>query len=309
MLKDDANLPAFFWEPGEALAGSKTSARRSQLLALMIRADQEAATSLFSRTDFTNQHTVQEALHTAAYAASPHGEPLLKKMAFLTKRWVNSPPSDRVKDPMFHEWTYSLTQTGTPWCRDQLYEVKQWALLARMGDVRAGQMEATPGNFQPEREAMLNAFAAGDLKKAVNWAARIVNENKTSITSARPSGGGLVGLRSYPKGRLSSIMVEFVALFPSLPPQQKMACFQFLGSEPDYWPDALVSDMFNDPFAPVRLSVLLYLLEHPRDGFQEDLRKIEASDPYPWCRRVAHEILIFHPDPLNPGQGIRFELP
>ena len=204
---------------------------------------------------------------------------------------------------------YALTQAGTPWCRDQLYEMKQWALLARMGDVRTAPMEASERNFGSEREAMLNAFAAGDLKKAICWATRIANKNKTPITFARPKGGGLAGLKSYPRGRLRAIMNDFVVLFPSLPPQQRMACFQFLGSEPDYWPDALVSAMFKDPFAPVRLSVLLYLLEHPRDGFQEDLKKIEVSDPYPWCRRVAHEILIFSPDPLNPGQGIRFELP
>jgi hypothetical protein len=71
----------------------------------------------------------------------------------------------------------------------------------------------------------------------------------------------------------------------------------------------MVHIALKDSFGPVRLTVLLYLLEHPRDGFRDEIARIEKEDPYPWCRRIAHEILLFTRDPLYPDQGLRFELP
>jgi hypothetical protein len=231
-------------------------------------------------------------------------------MAFLTKRWTETSPAAKEKDATLNMWPLALLATGTPWCRDQLYEMKQWALLGQLGDPRAAEEEETPSllGYRQEQEVMVCAFQAGDVRKAISIASRLVQERQQGLAYVRPQ-GGIPDSKYFPERRLEDILSKLVQLYPALSPKERLACFRLLGASPKYWPNDLIVQMLNDAFAPVRVSVLLFLLEHPRGGFRDNVARIEKEDPYPWCRRIAHEILLFQPDPLNPEQGIRFTIP
>jgi hypothetical protein len=305
-VKEGIDNVNFFFTPHDV----KPSWRKGWLLALLLRTDGNAFLRDFSDPNLQNKDELQKALQVAINSQSPNAEILLKKMVPLTKQWCESIPKAREKDVTLQMWHRALVTTGTPWCRDQLYEMKQWTLLGQLGDMRAAEADVPSAVRSSQAQDIIACvFQAGDVHKAISFVSQNIKKDARLPGFIVPAGGGYLDSKYFPIGHKKKVLSDLTRLYPTFSLQERLACFRLLGASPASWPDELVTLMLNDTFAPVRLSILLHLLKYPRDEFRQDVTKIAASDPYPWCRRVAHEILIFEPDPLNPGKGITFALP
>jgi hypothetical protein len=204
-------------------------------------------------------------------------------------------------------WVSALRATGTEWSRDTLAnhseELRSDAFLALawLGDDRA--LELCPSKNIRQRQQLAFLLARPD--KAPESDPGFQSRSFFS----KPSALGRFALpppNEWPEGRIDEMIDSLLLHLSIAEPRRRLFLISKLRPEVEFWPDRLLDKLLLDDFGPVRLSALLYLLQHPRPELSSRIRRLLESDPYPWCRRVAREIMIFDPDPLIPGTGIEF---
>ncbi len=278
---------------------------QAPLLSRLIRLDPDKAWSYLKQIDLTELKGQVSLLQVASMASSPNAESALKRLEKASQGWASLPPRELETSKIVSLWTYALRTTNTPWCRDQLAKRNDWSTLAELGDPRG----ASPPCASNRSCGCPNAFLAGDLRQAIACASKQQASERYPRSYVDPGRRVLPIPKWYAREHLGPIMTDFTALFPSLGTRDRMTALSMLPANAECWPDALCATLLKDPFAPVRLTVLMYLLEHPRVSLKAEIRHAEASDPMPWCRRLAHEILVFKPDPFESQRGVRFALP
>jgi hypothetical protein len=274
------------------------------LLSRLVRLDPAKAFPYLNEVDLAELRGQLFLLQIAVMASSPKAEMLLKSLEKESRGWPTRSSTEIEASRVMALWKYALRVTNTPWCRDRLAELKDWDALAQLGDPRGGMPSCECGG-----NGSLDAFLVGNIQQAIAcMRKRHASDRYPPFFIAR-SENALPIPKWYDHRRVEPIMKDFMAMFPSLCVNDRMVALSLLPSDVECWPDNLCVLLLRDSFAPVRLTVLLYLLEHPRHNLREEMRRVEASDPMPWCRRLAHEILLFKPDPLQVTSGIRFALP
>ena len=285
-------------------------------LTLLLRLDPKACEGVLARHNWSDEEERKKMLLLAISASAPGAEALLRYMSFLGEEWEQASQSERWKNGTLSLWTQALYSTGTPWCKDQLASMKCWYYLAQLGDMRASQADEKSADTWIRVDPIGLWLLSGEVLKAVEGAvsrrdASIERREKGPFPPCYIKIGGpnLPDMKKFPKEQWNILLAKYAALLPTLRSQDRVTALSLLGTEKEWWPENLLRITLRDPFPPVRLSVLLYLAEHPRDEVRDEIVRIEKRDPYPWCRRVAHEILVFDPDPSEATPGFRFDIP
>jgi hypothetical protein len=245
---------------------------------------------------------VNTLLAAADKANSPKTEAFLQQLEPRVRGLMNEYPK------LNRQWVRALTSTGTDWCRDVLVAESEdrWsgahAGLALLGDDRT--LDLSSAMSWRERQQIAVMLGRFDVVIAREPGSRSFRPYSRPIGSK--GRGGLPAASDWPSGRLDQVIDSLLKELALADARRRLDLISTLRPEREFWPDRLLTRLLDDEYGPVRLSALLYLLNHPRAGYEGVVEKIAEEDPYPWCHRLAREVLIFKPDPLDPGKGIDF---
>lgn len=314
LLQSDILLAKSVDPPGTTpgMSGKSLIVIREGLLACLLRIAPEAALARLAGFIPTREEDRRVLLHISSNANSANAERVLRRLSTLTSDWKNSTAEERQKREVLILWGPALQKTGTKWCRDQLFLMGQWDALAELGDPRSAQIEVGSGPYQLNGDLIRDSLLGDDVPKAISILLSNYGRSHTNVWIApyvSIPGRRLPEMRTYPQERFAAVRKSYMLALSKLSPWDRVQALTLLGSEDGWWSDQMLRTLLQDACGPVRLSILLYLLEHPRTSLREDALRMEKSDPYPWCRRVAKEIRLFELDPLHPEEGIRFIVP
>jgi hypothetical protein len=298
------NPPSPLFIPG---IGSECS-QKTRFIATLLRGAPLKARPFLEGLDPGQPDSRKLLLDVAVQSESPHAEWILRKLQPLiaamkkdAQQWDKSSES--------RMWGEALRRTGTPWCRDALVIESDWRSLALLGDRRTLSAKAKSNYGTPCPPPPSAYLMFGEMRTAARWAMeRSGHPNACGLLASMQAGADIPTGR-WPHGQLQMASETLLVSFSKLSPPERLALLSVAAGNPELISKEFIELALKDEFGPVKLSLLMYLLEHPRGGFEAILKTIEAKDPLPWCRRVAHEVLAFHPDPLEPERGIKFELP
>ncbi len=245
---------------------------------------------------------IHELLAAVEKANSPNAEAFLQQLEPRVRKLMDQYPK------LDRQWVAALTSTGTEWSRDMLVAESEnrWTGahvgLALLGDDRA--LDLSVAMSWRERQQIAVMLGRFD----------VVIAREPGSTSYRPYSrpigskgrGGLPVASDWPSRRLDQVIDSLLKELTLADARRRLDLILTLRPEREFWPDRLLTRLLDDEYGPMRLSALLYLLEYPRAGYEGIAEKMAEEDPYPWCRRLAREILRFKPDPLDPGEGIKF---
>ncbi len=245
---------------------------------------------------------INELLAAVEKANSPNAEAFLQQLEPRVRKLMDEYPK------LDRQWVAALTSTGTEWSRDMLVAESEnrWTGahvgLARLGDDRALELSAAMSWRERQQIAvMLGRFDVVTGREPGSRSFR-----PYSIPIGSKGRYGLPAASDWPPGRLDRVIDALLSELAVADPRRRLDLISTLRPEPEFWPDRLLIRLLDDEYGPVRLSGLLYLLEHPRAGYEGFVVKMADDDPFPWCRRLAAEILRFNPDPLVLGEGVEF---
>jgi hypothetical protein len=276
----------------------------ARLLSAVIRLSPGSITRLRKMYDLHDEAELILALQGIAQAHSARAESWLQAIFTDAQQFKSSygPPDGTVAPAL----ASALAATGTRWCRDKLFESGRWDLLANLGDKRVLE-EPQPSSPWWVRTRAANAFLVGGLDQAIRWT--MPDEYaalKVSYFAYR--GDPFAAERGPNLDRLHASAAALTQRFPGLSNADKIRSLALIGSSPSCWSDGLLRTALQDPYAPVRMTALFFLLEHPRNGFEPELSRVETSDVFPWCRRLAREFRYIESDPLDPRSHPQFTL-
>jgi len=283
--------------------------QRNWVAAYLLRFDPTAALAHLEDLNLSTTRGRQDALLIAVVAHSPNAEPPLKGIDSGSHTGSGGKAFQRGRASDLRLHVAALKMTGTSWCRDRLLEMKQWPALAELGDRRAAAAVRTPESGMAASQLPWDVFVGGDLRKAIGESAKMMPKRPYPPMYLNLPGTCRMPDRECPVERLRSMEKEFLRTFPTLPATKRLAAVQLLAQDGNLWTDKVFRAILNDPFAPVRLTGILCLSKCPRPSLKGEVAQMEKADPLPWCRRIAHEVAIFHPDPLEPNAGLIFEIP
>jgi hypothetical protein len=268
-------------------------------LGRLVRINPKKANNFLKDFDASNLEDQIFLLNVAIVASCSNAEVVLKKIQPFAAGWDSLSSKDLESTKVKSLWSYSLRLTGTAWCRDQLVMAGAWHDLALLGDRRV--LSSKKANYT-------DIFLLGDFKKAIDCGLEI-RKNYFPTTVINPYLAGIPDEKTFSGDLRKDLFNKFMNIYPTLNDKEKAIALSFLPEQRVIWSNEICLMLLRDSYAPARLTALVRILEYPRPGLENEVKFIEQNDPFPWCRRVAHEILIFEPDPLDPEQGIAFALP
>ncbi len=232
-------------------------------------------------------------LEIIAAANTPAAEPILRKV----QPHLEIPPGATYREcgpsADCRRWAAALCATDTPWCRDRLADLEAWRCLAEFGDPRGaveGRYSLDLGQLDTGIERATRRCRAAELRILPMPFSSWTNERNWPLTQA--------------SGVARSIR-QLVTRWDGLTVFERAAAMTLVQAYPQSVSDALLTKLLHDPYGGLRLLGLDYLYRFPRESMREELARVERHDPKPWCRRMAHEILIRPENPI----AIRAHLP
>ena len=258
-------------------------ARTVEILAIFVREQPELARQMLGPLG-SRLPDADVLVHALIKAESPNAESFLQRF----QGTIQNMPGPKGQAQAL--WLAALQKTATPWCRQKILESGDANFLATIGDEGAAMLNV----LQDRDEAAQKALRIGAISRALKIA-------HSDISSGRITTGTLN------QDEFDSMEPELILVFPASDFGERIWLILHLGWDRITWTDEFISIAIKDTAGPVRLRALQYLLLHPTPKFRQIIRNMAASDPYPWCRRLAREILLFDPDPLFPDRGIRFD--
>lgn len=281
-------------------------------VAALLRADPAGALATVETMGLMRGERLYVLLEGVAAAATPASEPILKRI-LADAPWL---PTARTSDAGTgaNWWLRAVEVTPTPWCRDLLFADGQSQLLVRLLDPRALGYPICIGSFgQASPCVRRNDFATLAMRDGqLELAARVLRDSPRYFVRQHipffievHQDYRKVSRQEQPPERF---LDAYRSKFGGLTPATKMWVLPLILHSSFARNPEVVSIGLADPYGPVRLSFLLHFLARPIEGFEAQLRKMAANDPYPWCRRLAAAHFDRTPDPLDPETGENWSL-
>ncbi|OGF65068.1 MAG: hypothetical protein A2Y62_04615 [Candidatus Fischerbacteria bacterium RBG_13_37_8] len=289
-----------------------------KIIALLLQQSPEKAMSLINQFDLNGDFFRTIIIEACRYSQTSHCEPALK-LAARHYEMQNGLSMPQNPDPAEQRvWLNALQATNTEWCRDTIVQNADrigpnvFNMLASMGDQRALTVTISRGKDRVNMITWLGALSLGGIDQVVRNP-ELQSERKIMelpafdydlehyIFRKQVSPLSILNWSTEQKQTAQHALLES---FKTYSAYERFALVHNIGATYAIWNDELIREALADSYAPVRLAMLQMLLHYPRPGLNKELENIAKTDPVPWCRRFAQEILLFRVELLSPDKGI-----